>query len=166
MLYTQGEEWLNRSIALHDWAWLYGWDEPCGGFWWCNCDGRRYKDNIELVEAMHLAAKLAYLQPNQTRFLSSAKKIWNWFFSYDNGRGLMSETNLVSTGVVPEKCCNSTSTNTNKQCYNAGLHGTSYNNGLFLSAAAYLYLSTGNHTYLKTGIQLAEAVIANLRRAG
>lgn len=158
----QGEEWLNRSIALHDWAWEYGWDEPCGGFWWSNCDGRKFKDNIELVQAMHLSAKLAYIVPNETRFLDSAEKIWNWFFSYNNGQGLMSETNLLSTGVIPEECCNSSiNADSYKQCYNTGLHGTAYNHGLFLSAAAYLYLSTGNQTYLKMGIKTVEAVIAN-----
>ena len=153
---------MNRSIALHDWAWENGWDEPCGGFWWSNCEGRNFKDNIELVEAMHLAAKLAYLLPNETRFLDSAEKIWKWFFSYDNGRGLMTETNILSTGVVPEKCCNSSSNaDSYKQCYNTRLHGTAYNHGLFLSATAYLYLRTGNKVYLKTGIRTVEAVIAN-----
>lgn len=153
---------MNRSITLHDWAWEYGWDEPCGGFWWCNCEGRKFKDNIELVQAMHLAAKLAYLLPNETRFLESAEKIWQWFFSYDNGHGLITKTNLLSTGVAPEECCNSSSNaDSYKQCYNTRLHGTAYNQGVFLSAAAYLYLRTGNQTYLKAGIRTVEAVIAN-----
>ena len=111
---------------------------------------------------MHLAVKLAYILPNETRFLESAKKIWNWFFSYDNGRGLMSSTNLVSTGVVPIECCNSSShRNLYKVCSNSKLHGTSYNQGLFLSACAYMYLATGNQTYLKAGIQIVDAVVAN-----
>lgn len=161
VIMLQGEEWLNRSIALHDWAWVYGWDEPCGGFWWCNCNGRKFKDNIELVQAMHFAAKLSYLLPNQTRFRDSAEKIWNWFFSFDSGGGLFSDKNLVSTGVIPTLCCNSSQTDPYKQCFNSKLHGTAYNQGLFLSAAAYLYLSTGNQSYLKLGIKVAEAVIAN-----
>ena len=158
----QEEKWLNRSIALLDWAWEYGWDEPCGGFWWSNCDDHKFKDNIELVQAMHLTAKLAYLLPNQTRFLDSAEKIWGWFFSYNNGHGLMSDTNLVSTGVVPEECCNSSlNPEPYKQCHNTRLSGTAYNHGLFLTSAAYLYLRTGNQTYLKIGIHSVEAIIAN-----
>ena len=125
-----------------------------------------FKDNIELVQAMHLAAKLAYLLPNETRFLESAERIWEWFFSYDKGRGLMTETNLLSTGVNPEKCCNSSNTDPYKRCYNVKLHGTAYNHGLFLSAAAYLYLCTGNQTYLKMGIRTIEAVIANYTTQG
>ena len=111
---------------------------------------------------MHLAAKLAYLLPNQTRFRDSAEKIWNWFFSFDSGHGLITDTNLVSTGVIPELCCNSSSyTDPYKQCFNSKLHGTAYNQGVFLSAAAYLYLSTGNEVYLKMGLRSVEAIIAN-----
>ena len=67
-------------IALYDWAWKYGWDEECGGFYWNTCPGGNYKFNIELLEAMHLAAKLAYTLPNETRFLNDSEKLWNWFF--------------------------------------------------------------------------------------
>lgn len=74
----------------------------------------------------------------------------------------MSDSNLVSTGVIPAECCNSSRhSNTYKVCSNTKLHGTSYNQGLFLSACAYLYLVTGNQTYLKSGLQAVDAIVAN-----
>ena len=109
---------------------------------------------------LHLASKLANLLPNQSRFLESAQQIWNWFFSFDNGNGLMSEKFLVSTGVVPERCCNATSDEYTR-CHNSRQSGTAYNQGLLMSASAYLYTLTGNKTYLMTGIRAIEAILAN-----
>ena len=160
LISLQDTKWLNRSINLHDWGWEYGWDDPCGGFWWSNCEFSTFKDSIIIVEMMHLSAKLAYMLPNETRILQGAIKIWDWFFSIDNGQGMMSDSFLVSTGVVPERCCNATSDEYTR-CHNTRQSGTSYNQGLLMSAAAYLYLSTGNQTYLKVGLRAAEAVLAN-----
>ena len=109
---------------------------------------------------LHLSSKLAYILPNEARFLKAAEKIWNWFFSFDNGYGVMSDKFLVSTGVVPERCCNFTS-DAYTRCHNSRRSGTSYNQGLLMSAAAYLYLSTGNMIYLKTGIRAIEAIFEN-----
>ena len=146
-------------MALYDWAWKYGWDEPCGGFAWNTCPLSDYKFNIEYLEAMHLATKLAYTLPNETRFLNDSLKLWNWFFSYDNGRGLMSDEYLVSTGAVPLGCCNATSAK--NPCFNSNSHDSIYSQGLLLSSAAYLYLSTGNKTFINIGIRAFEAVVAN-----
>ncbi len=110
---------------------------------------------------LHLSAKLSYLQPNESRFKDSAETIWNWIFSFDDGRGIMADNNLLSTGLVPERCCNSTSRDPYSRCHNSKQPGTSYNQGLLMSASAYLYLSTGNATYLKTGIRAIEAILAN-----
>ena len=139
--------------------WKYGWDEECGGFYWNTCPDGEYKFNIELMEAMHLAAKLAYTFPNETRFLNDSKRLWNWFFSFDNGRGIMSDEFLVSTGAIPLGCCNATSAK--NTCHNSKSHDSVYSQGVLLSSAAYLYLSTGNKTYLDTGIRALEAVVAN-----
>ena len=160
----QDEKWLNTSLALYDWAWKYGWDEPCGGFYWSTCPGGTFKFNIEFVEAMHLAAKLAYTMPNETRYLNDSVRLWNWFFSFDDGYGLMSDEFLVSTGAIPFGCCNATSTK--KRCHNSRSHDSIYSQGLLLSSAAYLYLSTGNKTYLATGMRAFEAVVANYSTAG
>ena len=153
-------KWLDRSIDLHDWGWEYGWDDPCGGFWWSNCEYSSFKDSIVTVEMLHLASKLAYMLPSQSRFLDSAETIWNWFFSFDDGYGLMSDKFLVSTGVVPERCCNATSDEYTR-CHNTRQSGTSYNQGLLMSSSAYLYSLTGNKTYLLTGIRAVEAILAN-----
>jgi len=151
---------LNRSLEIYDWVWEYGWDGDCGGFWWSNCDISSFKDSITIVEVLHFASKLSYMFTNETRYLKDAEKIWNWFFHFDNGYGLMSDKYLVSTGAIPEKCCNASSKSYAK-CHNTGLSGTSYNQGLLMSASAYLYLRTGNASYLKTGMKLLDAILAN-----
>lgn len=109
---------------------------------------------------MHLSAKLAYTLPNEARFLDNAKKIWNWFFSFNNGRGIVTVQNILATGLVPERCCNATSDSLSR-CHNSDVNGTAYNQGIFLSAAAYLYLSTGNKTYIEAAVRVFEAVVAN-----
>ena len=150
---------MDYSLALYDWAWKYGWDDPCGGFIWGTCSDENFKFNIELLEMMHLAAKLAYTLPNETRFLNDSLKLWNWFFSYDNGYGLMSDDYLVSTGAIPLGCCNATSAN--NSCWNSRSHDHVYSQGLLLSSAAYLYLSTGNKSFINVGIRAFEAVVTN-----
>lgn len=71
----------------------------------------------------------------------------------------MSERFLVSTGAIPLTCCNATSKH--NQCENSKSHDGIYSQGLFLSASAYLYLATGNQTYLKTGLRAFDAVVEN-----
>ena len=159
IFFLQEVKWLNHSIAIYDWAWQYGWDNDCGGFIWSDCPSSRFKFNIELVEGLHLSAKLAYTLPDEKRFLNDSERIWQWFFSYDDGYGLMSEKFLVSTGAIPLTCCNATSKQ--KQCENSKSHDAIYSQGLLLSASAYLYLATGNQTYLKTGLRAFDAVIQN-----
>ncbi len=150
---------MNHSINLYDWAWEYGWDKDCGGFLWSTCPGGEYKFNIELLEALHLGAKLAYTLPNSTRFLKGAEQLWDWFFSFDDGFGLMSEKYLVSTGAIPYTCCNATSQD--NACVNSKSHDAIYSQGLLLSSSAYLYLVTGHSAYLKTGLRAVEAVLQN-----
>ena len=99
--------------------------------------------------------------PNDTWYLESAQKIWDWFFSFDHGNGLMSDKYLVSTGAVPEQCCNFTTTDPLRKCVNSNVSGTSYNQGLLLSAAGFLYNRTGNKTYLDVGTRALEAILTN-----
>lgn len=54
--------------------WKYGWDEPCGGFWWTNCDDQMFKDSITIVEVLHFASKLSYMFSNESRYLRDATK--------------------------------------------------------------------------------------------
>lgn len=110
---------------------------------------------------LHFSAKLSYMFPNESRYLNDTYKIWNWFYSFDNGYGLMSRKYLVSTGAIPEKCCNASTEDLHRKCHNTGLSGTSYNQGLLMSSSAFLYLRTGNITYLKTGLRLLHAIIEN-----
>lgn len=109
---------------------------------------------------MHLSAKLAYMLPNETRFLKNAKRIWDWFFSFNNGHGIVTEQNILATGLVPERCCNATS-DSYTRCRNSNVNGTAYNQGIFMSAAAYLYLVTGNKSYIEAAVRVFEAVRAN-----
>ena len=156
----QDLKWLNHSVALYNWTWRYGWDEPCGGFWWSNCDTQLFKDSITNMEMLHLASKLSYMFPNEPYYLHGAQRIWDWFFSFDNGYGLMSDKYLVSTGAVPERCCNFTSKPYSK-CHNSKISGTSYNQGLLLSSSAYLYRRTGSYTFLEVGLRALEAILTN-----
>lgn len=146
-------------MALYDWAWKYGWDDHCGGFYWNTCPSGKYKFNIQLLEAMHFASKLAHTIPNNTRYLADAERLWNWFFSYDNGYGLMTDQYLVSTAAIPFDCCNATSTS--NACYNSKSHDSAYSQGLLLSSSAYLYLSTGKRSYIDVGIRAFEAIAEN-----
>ena len=110
---------------------------------------------------LHLSSKLSYLFPKNNSYLSRAEKVWNWFFSFDDGYGLMTDKYLVSTGAIPEHCCNASSTDPFKKCHNSRIPGTSYNQGLLISSSAYLYRRTGNKTYLLVGMRALEAILAN-----
>ena len=151
---------MTHSTDLYDWAWKYGWKVPCGGIIWCYDETRSFKDNIQLTQAMHLSAKLAYTLPNVTKYLDNAKTIWDWFFSFDNGRGIVTEQNILATGLVPERCCNASSDSFSR-CRNSNVNGTAYQQGIFLSAAAYMYLNTGNKSYIDAAVRVIEAVMEN-----
>ena len=73
----------------------------------------------------------------------------------------MSSKYLVSTGANPERCCNSSSADPFSRCVNSKISGTSYNQGLLMSSAAYLYRRTGNKTYLSVGMRALEAILTN-----
>ena len=154
---------MNRSIALYDWGWKNGWDNnsDCGGYWWSTYGNQNFKDSITFLEYLHLGSKLAFMFPNEPYYLQSAEKIWNWFFSFDDGLGLMSDNNLVSTGAIPAKCCNSSTEDLFLKCYNSKVPGTSYNQGLLMSSSAYLYRRTGDKKYLNTGLKALEAMLTN-----
>ena len=113
------------------------------------------------MEVLHLGSKLSYLFPNESWYLDTAERIWEWFFSFDDGYGLMSDQYLESTGVNPEKCCNSTTSDPFSKCINSRISGTSYNQGLLLSASAFLYRRTGKQTYLDVGMRALEAILTN-----
>ena len=113
------------------------------------------------MEFLHLSTKLAYMFPNETKYLNDSQKIWNWIFTFDNGYGLMSDSYLVSTGAIPERCCNYTSSGSYTKCSNSKIPGTSYNQGLLISASAFLYVRTGNETYLMVGMKALEAILTN-----
>ena len=120
-----------------------------------------YKDSITNVEMLHLSSKLAYLFSNESRYLQKAQRIWDWLFSFDNGRGLMSEKYLFSTGAVPLGCCNYTTRDLYTKCHNSNVSGNSYNQGLLISASAYLYVRTGNKTFLDVGLRAVNAILQN-----
>ena len=110
---------------------------------------------------LHFSSKLAYMFPEQSRYLVDAQKIWDWFFSFDNGYGLMSDKYLVSTGANPERCCNATHNDSYSRCHNSKISGTSYNQGLLMSSSAYLYRRTGDKKYLSTGLRALNAILSN-----
>ena len=157
----QDNKWLTRSLDIYNWVWKYGWDDPCGGFWWSTYPALHFKDTITIMEVLHFSAKLAFMFPKNITYLKDAEKIWDWIFSFDDVRGLATEKNLFSIGVSPERCCNSTTNSSTKKCINSKLSGTSYNQGLFLSSSAYLYAVTEDHVYLDSGLKVLNAVLVN-----
>ncbi len=157
----QDSTWLNRSVGLYEWAWENGWDAECGGFFWSTWPRQYFKNSITFLEIMHIGSKLAFMFPNETKYIRSAEKVWDWYFNFDEGRGLFSDNNLVSTGAVPTKCCNSTTKDPFRKCHNSNTPGTSYNQGLVLSSSAYLYRVTGDKKYLDIGMRVLEAIFAN-----
>ena len=126
-----------------------------------SCGTNMYKDSITMVELLHLSSKLAYMFPNQSQYLDDARKIWDWFFSFDDGYGLMSDKYLVSTGAVPIGCCNATTSDWYLKCHNSKIPGTSYNQGLLMSSSAYLYKRTGDKVYLSIGLRAVDAILMN-----
>ena len=148
-------------MAIYNWTWTNGWDGDCGGFWWSTCGNMHFKDSITIMEVLHFGSKLAYMFPNDTFYLERAQRIWDWIFSFNDGYGLMSDKYLVSTGAVPEQCCNNTISNPLRRCVNSNVSGTSYNQGLLMSAAAYLYKVTKNQKYLNVSLRALEAVLTN-----
>ena len=122
-----------------------------------------FKNSITIMEMLHFSSKLAYTFPKETRYLRDAQKVWDWVFSFDDGYGLMSDEYLVVTGVVPEKCCNASANKTDpyKQCHKTKLSGTSYNQGMLMSSAAYLYRATNDSKYLKVGMRALAAIFEN-----
>ena len=74
----------------------------------------------------------------------------------------MTDKYLVSTGVVPELCCNASASKVPyKQCHKSKLSGTSYNQGMLMSSAAYLYRATNDTKYLKVGMRALKAILEN-----
>ena len=159
--WIQDPKWLLRSRELFDWVWDNGWHKDCGGFWWSNCGWVMFKDSITNMEALHFSSKLAYMFPEEPDILNRAVKLWNWLFAFDGGYGLMSDKFLVSTGAVPERCCNATSAGSTTKCYNTRVSGTSYNQGILISSAAYLYLRTKDKKYLDIGVRAVDAILMN-----
>jgi hypothetical protein len=113
------------------------------------------------MEMLHFSSKLAVMFPNNTEYASNARKVWDWMLSFENGRGLVNEQNLITTGLMPELCCNSTSKDLHRKCYSSKLAGTSYNQGLLLSAAAHMYAFTEEKRYLDYGLMVLDGVLAN-----
>ena len=114
-----------------------------------------------MVEMLHFSSKLAYMFPEQSQYLLDAQKIWNWIFSFDDGYGLMSDKYLLSTGAIPERCCNATHNDSFSRCHNSKISGTSYNQGILISSSAYLFLRTGDHKYLNVGLRAVQAILQN-----
>ena len=178
--WTGDEVWRDRAVGLHDWAWKYGWDQrvvrstndTCGGFWWSLWPQWPFKNSITIVEMLHTATKIASTfddTSNRTKFTDSALRIWKWIFSFDEGLGLFASNGVMSTGAVPEWCCSplgeaqgSNLTNPSPACSNSRAPGRSYNHGLLMSSAAFLYDITKDKHYFDVAMQLLAAASQNL----
>lgn len=116
------------------------WDtEHCGGglrwqiFTWNN--GYNYKNTVSNGCLFHLAARLARYTNNET-YVQIAEKTWDWLVTVDlvNILGL---TYNVYDGATTDSACKSFTQ-----------YEWTYNYGLLISGAAYLYSHTNNQTWL------------------
>ncbi|PHH65021.1 hypothetical protein CDD81_3419 [Ophiocordyceps australis] len=106
------------------------WDETCGGGlrWQLNlyAQGYNYKNSISNGLFFNLGARLARYTGNET-FSEWANRVWDW----ERSVGLISDTFAVYDGA-----------SINEDCKNINKAEYTYNSGIFLQGAAFLY----NHT--------------------
>lgn len=115
------------------------WDAECGGgiYWMRDRNDERpnrrlYKGTISNVQGIVLGIRL-YLVTNDGKFLQNAIDMYNWLKS----SGLVTSTGAVYDGEYAT------------QCWQIETRQHSYNAGLFLSSAGWLYRATGDAKYLE-----------------
>lgn len=124
------------------------WDDTCGGgIWWDT--GRTYKNAIT-NELWLTFVMLMYAASRETEYLNWGNKAWSWFKS----SGMINSENLVNDGLT-------------SSCQNNGETTWTYNQGVFLSALANLYLFGSQDINLEAqGYATAQAVSSSLTTNG
>ncbi|CCD23185.1 glycoside hydrolase family 76 protein NDAI_0B01510 [Naumovozyma dairenensis CBS 421] len=140
-------QWLYLAQAVFN-TMALRWDaQNCGGglrwqiFVWNS--GYDYKNSVSNGALFHLAARLARYTGNQS-YVDWAEKTYDW----------MSDVGLISNGTQ-KYVYDGTSIETN--CTTITSYQWSYNQGLMLAGAAYLYNFTGSTIWLNRTMDLLDA---------
>lgn len=134
------------DMAMIDADYCYGFkDNVCGGGLWWSTD-KDYKNAIPNELFIKLAAALHNRIPNDTKYLSQAVEVWNWF----KRSGMINEENLINDGLTDD-------------CKNNERVTWSYNQGVILGGLLELYKATLNQTYLDEAEKIVQAVFNSER---
>nr|WCU24493.1 Dfg5 [Candida metapsilosis] len=136
----ESHSWLEMAQAIYN-TMEARWDtEHCGGglrwqiFTWNS--GYDYKNAISNGCLFHIAARLARYTGNETAYLPTAERVWNWM---EEVNFLTEETNgnlRIYDGA-----------NTENNCSKVTDLRWSYTYGVFMTGCAYLYNLTGDETW-------------------
>lgn len=132
--------WLEMAQAIYN-TMDARWDtEHCGGglrwqiFTWNS--GYDYKNAISNGCLFHIAARLARYTGNETAYLPTAERVWNWM---EEVNFLTEETNgklrIYDGAKITDNCSQVTDLR------------WSYTYGVFMTGCAYLYNITGDETW-------------------
>ena len=134
------------EMAKFDADYMYATaDDRCGGgiYWTVRLD---HKNAIPNELYIKLAASLHNRIPGDTKYLSQALAVWEWF----NNVGVINNENLVNDGI-----------NTYGDCKNNGDVTWTYNQGVILGGLIELWKASGDIKYISRARQIADAVIAS-----
>ncbi|CCC67833.1 hypothetical protein NCAS_0A12750 [Naumovozyma castellii] len=140
-------QWLYLAQAVFN-TMALRWDaDSCGGglrwqiFVWNS--GYDYKNSVSNGALFHMAARLARYTGNQS-YVDWAERVYDW----------MSDVGLISNGSYKFVYDGASTTD---NCTVLTTYQWTYNQGLLLSGAAYLYNYTGSDTWLLRTNQLLNA---------
>lgn len=135
---TGEQRYLDMAMTGADYLDRYRDDVCGGGLWWSTA--KSYKNAITNELAIEVDASLHNRLPAETRYLTRAKQIWNWF----RASGMINGDNLVNDGL-------------DAACHNNGKQVWSYNQGVILGGLTELSRATGDTGLLATARGLADA---------
>lgn len=128
------------------------------------------KNAVTNLEMLQAAARL-HLITGEAAYLEKAKLVWGWFTSSPllGADGLIGDA-LSGDASVQCDCCNGTSGEPGKpKCVRmrvdstgAPSHVWSYDQGMFIGAAALLYRATNDSAYAEAGLRTVHAVLSHL----
>ncbi|KAJ6648380.1 Mannan endo-1,6-alpha-mannosidase DCW1 [Pseudolycoriella hygida] len=137
---TGNEKYLEMAKIDADYSYEYK-DGICGGGLWWTVE-RGYKNAIPNELFIKLAAALHNRVPGDSKYLSQAIEVWNWFRS----SGMFNSENLINDGL-------------DSNCKNNGQVTWSYNQGVIIGGLVELFKGTADQNYINEAKSIADAVI-------
>lgn len=137
---TGNAEYLQTARRAVDFMWSNQDDTCGGGLWWTVNHG--YKNAISNELFIQAAAELATrLGDAGAAYLDRARTVWDWL----QASGMINDDLLVNDGLNAATCRNNRDTT------------WTYNQGVILGGLVALFRATGDHSYLKSARELADA---------